>query len=134
MVAHAVEGPGMLNSISPPAFNEKRCLPDGTSQACSFSSCAVNRIVPDELKTSRLNSPGIGMWLTRDLLATLQMSIIAIVRAARLEGQQSALTRDAHQPGRRSLQRCNLLNARKRIQPANSALLDRKHLTRRIDP
>src|SRR6185312_7902395 len=76
MVAkEADEGSGTIKSMSPAAVSEKRRLPDGMSQACRFSLCAVNRTVPDELKASRVKSAGNGIRLTRAFLATLQMSI-----------------------------------------------------------
>src|SRR6185437_7103506 len=76
MVAkEADEGSGTIKSMSPAAVSEKRRLPDGMSQACRFSFCAVNRTVPDELKASRVKSAGNGIRMTRAFLATLQLSI-----------------------------------------------------------
>src|SRR5271170_8387151 len=68
------EGSGTIRSISPLEVNEKRRLPDGTSHAWRFSLCAVNRVVPAELKARRFNSAGMGIRLTRALLARLQIS------------------------------------------------------------
>ena len=51
MVAkEAEEGSGTIASMSPLAVREKRRLPEGISQACRFSLCAVNRAVPDGIE------------------------------------------------------------------------------------
>src|SRR5580704_643579 len=71
----AEEGSGSIASISPLAVSEKRCFPDGNSQACRFSLSAVNRTVPEEFIARRFNSAGIGTRVIRVLLATLQTSI-----------------------------------------------------------
>src|SRR5580704_7616479 len=70
----AEEGSGTICSMSLSATMENNRLPDGISQACRFSFCAVNRSVPDKLSARRVNSADKRIRLTRALLATLQMS------------------------------------------------------------
>ena len=114
MVAkEAEEGSGTIRSMSPLAVSEKRRLPDGISQACRFSLCAVNRIVPAGVEGEAIQFSGQGNAADAGFAGdTPDIDKEFVWRLVVSKANSLPSSARAQQSGRRAVQRCGLAAGR----------------------